>query len=888
MNKANHVRRKTVFFQKHVELKAKMIDFAGWQMPLQYPSGPVAEHLATRKRAGLFDVSHMGRFIIRGARALEYLQFVLTNNALALDLRPRGAQYTMLPNETGGAIDDAYLYRWRDDEYLLVVNAANHATDWEHARSLLERFDGVELIDRTEEIAMLALQGPLARSILAGIIESGRLPEPMRNTVSWVVLSGRTVFVSRTGYTGEPLCFELFMHRDDGPAIWDMLIDQGAVPAGLGARDTLRLEAGLPLYGHELGQDPEGNEIPIFAVPLARYAVSFSALKGQFIGRDVLQRQREALSKILAREYSGQDVLPRMIKSLVLTGRGVARNGARVLQGSRHVGYVTSGTMVPYWVFDQKGLIAKQTDDHQLRAICLAYIDSTLRDGESVCVEIRGNLVDAVIVPFHLRSDAPPYARPIIYDQCAPARRFEEGSTKTKVKRLLDKTIENTVWRQQQCINLIPSEMTLSPMVRLLEVMDPSFRYAEHGESKAFYDAHIFYYQGTEFISEVEWLLEDELRTYLGCSEVESRLISGQMANTVVFGAIMDYLNRHNHWQEPRRIRRMIHHHLGKGGHLSAQPMGALKDFVARDPYTERPAVVNFPVQAENPYQIDVPATLQLIDSYRPELIIFGKSMVLHKEPIQEIRSFIDSQRMDVLIMYDAAHVLGLIGPHFQQPFAEGADLVTASTHKTFFGTQRGLAACNWQSHEDRYHLWKAIRRRTFPGAVSNHHLGTLLGLLLATYEMNHFKDEYQRSVIHHAKTFAQALKDAGLDVAGDPSVGYTETHQVLLRVGYGKGPHLAARLEANNIICNYQQAPDEEGFTASGALRMGVAEMTRFGMEEEDFKLLADLIKDVIVRDKDVRNEVAQLRSRCATLRYCFSGQEFEDHIQRLHKLLE
>jgi aminomethyltransferase len=879
--------KRTVFFDRHLALGARMVDFAGWEMPLQYPAGPVGEHLATRKQAGLFDVSHMGRFLIRGPGALEYLQYVLTNNAMALDLRPRGAQYTLIPNETGGAIDDAYLYRYQEGEYLLVVNAANRTKDWAHLSLFLDRFEGVELLDRTEGMVMLALQGPLSRSILGEVVQSGRLPEPSRNTVSTVVLSGRRVFVGRTGYTGEPLCFELFMEPEDGPAVWDALVEKGAVPVGLGARDTLRLEAGLPLYGHELGEDLEGREIPILAVPIARFAVSFSPLKGEFIGRRALARQREALARILSRDYSSLEVLPRMVRPIVLTGRGVARRGARISKDGRPIGYVTSGTMVPYWVFDQRGLIAKQTDEHMLRALCLGYIDSSVLEGETVHVEIRGKEVEAVVVPFHLRSEAPPYARPIVYNREVPLRQYDERSSAAKARRLVEKTVENHLWRQHQCINLIPSEMTLSPLVRHLEIMDPSFRYAEHGESKAFYDSHIFYYQGTEFISEVEWLLEEEMRAFLGCSEVECRLISGQMANTVVYGAVMDYLNRHDPRQEPRRIRRIVHHSLGKGGHLSAQPMGALKDFVARDPYTERPAALTFPVLEENPYQIDVPATLKLIDAYRPELIIFGKSMVLHREPIAEIRAFLDSQRIDTLLMYDAAHVLGLLGPRFQRPFEEGADVITGSTHKTYFGTQRGLAACNWQSHEERYGLWRALRRRTFPGSVSNHHLGTLLALLMAAYEMNHFKDEYQSKVISNAKAFARALKDVGLDVAGDPRIGYTETHQVLLRVGYGRGPHLAARLEANNIICNYQQSPDEEGFTASGALRMGVAEMTRFGMEEEDFQRVAELIRDVIIGDMDVRSEVEKLRSRSLRLRFCFSGPDYEDLVEKLHRFL-
>ncbi|GAG46190.1 unnamed protein product, partial [marine sediment metagenome] len=198
--------------------------------------------------------------------------------------------------------------------------------------------------------------------------------------------------------------------------LWDRLVARGATPVGLGARDTLRLEAGLPLYGHELGEDPEGNEIPMMAFPLVKSAVSFSPLKGEFVGRAVLVRQFDALAKIIARDYSMIADLPRLIQPIAVAGRGIARAGARVFKGDKHVGYVTSGTMVPMWAIDGEGLASVQTDQQELRSICLAYIDSDIVEEEKVIIEIRGKAVDAVVVPFHLRSDAPPYARPIVFD----------------------------------------------------------------------------------------------------------------------------------------------------------------------------------------------------------------------------------------------------------------------------------------------------------------------------------------------------------------------------------------------------------------------------------------------------------------------------------------
>jgi aminomethyltransferase len=239
------------------------------------------------------------------------------------------------------------------------------------------------------------------------------------------------------------------------------------------------------------------------------------------------------------------------------------------------------------------------------------------------------------------------------------------------------------------------------------------------------------------------------------------------------------------------------------------------------------------------------------------------------------------------VVMYDMAHVLGLIGPYFQQPFSEGADLVTGSTHKTYFGTQRGIVGSHFNEHEELYKLWEALLRRTFPGSVSNHHLGTLLGLLMAAYEMNHFKNEYQAKVIANAKAFARALKDCGLDVAGDPTIDFTETHQVVVNVGYSRGPKIAKQLEANNIICNYQASPNEESFTVSGALRMGVSEMTRFGMEEDDFRALSVLIHDAVVKDINVTDKVKALRERFRELQFCFRDEEYTDVLQKLHDLL-
>nr|MCR5135097.1 glycine cleavage system protein T [Clostridiales bacterium] len=171
--------------------------------------------------------------------------------------------------------------------------------------------------------------------------------------------------------------------------------------------------------------------------------------------------------------------------------------------------------------------------------------------------------------------------------------------------------------------------------------------------------------------------------------------------------------------------------------------------------------------------------------------------------------------------------------------------------------------------------LWETVQSRAFPGSTSNHHLGTQLALLMAAYEMNQFKDAYQSAVVANAQAFAKSLAAAGLDVQGDPAKGYTKTHQVIVSVGYGEGPEVAERLEQNNIICNYQATPEEEGFTASGALRLGVSEMTRFGFTADDFAKLADLMAACIKDGTDVSEEVRKLRAQHLEMQYCFKDAD-------------
>jgi len=877
--------KKTILHDWHKKHGGDMVEFGGWEMPIRYETGIIQEHLTTRKHGGLFDVSHMGRFLITGEQATDFLQHVLTNNAAALEAGQ--SQYTVISNENGGAIDDSYLYKINQSDFILVVNASNREKDWGWFQKQRKKFPKTNLEDKSEEISMLALQGPKAKRVLEEIFQDiTELPDVGRNNLSVTEFESEQVIISRTGYTGEPLCFELFVPKEKTEPLWEKALRVGKkyniIPAGLGARDSLRLEADLPLYGHEFGEDKQGKEIPILAIPLAKYAVSFSSLKRQFIGKQALKRQFREFKQLENKKQCAKRYLPKRIMAIAISTIGAARQGDGVYINDRLIGEVRSGSMVSYWKFDKEGVTSHITEEKGKRSICLAYIDSETEENQKVQVHAKGRTLEGVVVERHLSSEAPPYSRTILVKK--REKHAEEGKgLPLLMEKLVEEVVENHAWRQKRSINLIPSEQTPSKLVRFLTLMDPSGRYAEHKIIEALGESEIPFYQGTEFIIRKEGLLIEEIAKFLGCSQVEPRVISGQQANKTVFSALVDYKNRLDNKTELQRLRKVMNHHLGKGGHLSAQPLGALRHYVMRDPVTEKPAVINFPIQKDNPYKIDLEETAQLIDEHKPELIILGKSMVLHPEPVAEIRKITDTMEDKPVLMYDMAHVLGLVGPYFQEPFKEGADIVTGSTHKTFFGPQRGIVAGNMEEGTKEYELWETIQREAFPGSTSNHHLGTLLGLLMAAYEMNLYGREYQKQVISNAKAFAKALRDNGFTVEGDPDVNYTETHQVILNVGYAKGADVAERLERNNIIVNYQATPYDEGFSSSSGLRTGVQEMTRFGMKEKDFEKLAEYMKEIIQDKKDIGKQISQFRGNFTEMAYCLPEKKAKPLIKKL-----
>ncbi len=401
--------KRTQLYETHVAAGATMVDFGGWEMPIQYPSGIVAEHLYTRSVCSLFDVSHMGRLLVEGPDRVRFLQYVLTSNVASLT--PGKAQYCIIPDENGGAIDDAYLYQLEDGQLLLVVNASNTEKDLAHLEKIAKNYD-CAIKNISAEWAAIAVQGPKSNEFV-DLLSGGKLPEDLkRNTILTMQLEGRDAYVAKTGYTGEPLGFEIYVRSENAAWLWNRLTELGAKPAGLGARDTLRLEASMPLYGHEMGVDADGKPMPIFAVPLAKFAVNFSEEKGDFIGKAALEKQLDAFMRLRDGDFSACSVLPKSIRAIALTDRGVIRAGMAVYRGDEQIGWVTSGTMVPYFVFDGE----TRTEETGKRAIGLCYIASDVRPGDSVTVDVRGKRLAAVITAKHLENRTPPLAKAVLIE----------------------------------------------------------------------------------------------------------------------------------------------------------------------------------------------------------------------------------------------------------------------------------------------------------------------------------------------------------------------------------------------------------------------------------------------------------------------------------------
>ncbi|MHB2000556.1 MAG: glycine cleavage system aminomethyltransferase GcvT [Solirubrobacteraceae bacterium] len=344
--------RRTPLYERHLAAGAKLVDFAGWEMPVEYPTGLRTEHMAVREGCGIFDVSHMGRLDTSGPGAERFLQRMLSNDVSAI--APGGAQYSLLCREDGGVLDDLFAYRFGEGDstvWLTVTNAANHEADKRWLQSHADGFD-VDITDVSAKWAMLALQGPQARAVLARHLQ-GVSPPRMRAMLTRV--AGVQCVIAGTGYTGED-GVELLVPSEEAIAVWDALVGAGATPAGLGARDTLRLEACFHLYGNDLTSERN----PIEA-GLGWCCVESTG----FIGSEPIAAARS------------NGPAERLV-AFAIEGRGIARAGNQVIGG----GVVTSGTLSP-----TLGI-----------GVGLAYVPAGRATvGASMQIDVRGKLRDAVI-----------------------------------------------------------------------------------------------------------------------------------------------------------------------------------------------------------------------------------------------------------------------------------------------------------------------------------------------------------------------------------------------------------------------------------------------------------------------------------------------------------
>jgi aminomethyltransferase len=355
--------KRTPLYDVHAALGAKIVPFAGYEMPVQYPTGITAEHKAVREKAGLFDVSHMGEFIVRGPQAVEFVNHVTTNDVKAL--KAGQAQYSTILREDGTIVDDCLVYR-SEDRLLMVVNGSNIDKDFAHISRFVKDFDAT-LDDISEKVALLALQGPQAARILQQHIDTDLSKIKYYEFITGTVAGVEKVYISRTGYTGED-GFELYFPGEHATTIWNALTASGEVtPAGLGARDSLRLEMGMALYGNDLDDTTTPLEASLgWLVKLK---------KGDFVGRDALVAQKE-------------NGLKRKLVGFTTAERSFPRHGYPVFAKGRPSGEVRSGTLSP-----TLGI-----------PIGTAYVPpDSAAEGSPLEIEIRGKRVPASVVkmPFY-------------------------------------------------------------------------------------------------------------------------------------------------------------------------------------------------------------------------------------------------------------------------------------------------------------------------------------------------------------------------------------------------------------------------------------------------------------------------------------------------------
>src|SRR5438876_1653396 len=412
-------------------------------------------------------------------------------------------------------------------------------------------------------------------------------------------------------------------------------------------------------------------------------------------------------------------------------------------------------------------------------------------------------------------------------------------------------------WRQTQAINLIASENTPSDAVRRVQNSDFMGRYAEGHPNE---DGHVNrYYQGTRYIDQIERMARNEIIELFQGKQADVRPISGNAANTAL---ALAYL---------RGGDTVIANSTDAGGHISHGAVGVFGRRIQNRGQSLKIGGKNainlhhLPL-TEDRYHVDAQKTIELIDQVAPQLVIMGKSLFLFPEPVSEVAAYCKTKQIPLL--YDGAHVLGLIaGGQFQDPLHEGATWMTGSTHKTFPGPQRGVILANLDAEGEKKY-WGAADRGVFPGSSSNHHLYTLPALVVAIREMKKYGRAYATQIVHNAQALGSSLDELGTPVEAR-EFGYTKSHMIAVNVAqWGGGVEVAKRLEANDIIVNYNMVPGDADPRNPSGLRIGVPEMTRFGMDERAMGELAQLMHDAI-RGKDVKAQVNALRGRFVEMKY-------------------
>ena len=409
--------------------------------------------------------------------------------------------------------------------------------------------------------------------------------------------------------------------------------------------------------------------------------------------------------------------------------------------------------------------------------------------------------------------------------------------------------VEDLVEKQNQwrltTLNLVASENFLSRRAREVMGSDFNHRYAEGHPGER-------YYQGTEIIDEIESRLKKDIKSLFRCRQADVRPISGTIANDAVFSRYIGFGDV------------AIVNSTPGGGHISHHRSGSVGK------YTKN--IIDFPLTKDG-YHIDVQRTEDLIGTIGPKVMVLGKSLFLFPEPVSDLAGI--CKRKNIVLIYDGAHVLGLIaGRQFQDPLEEGAHLLTGSTHKTFFGSQRGLILSNRGDSD-----WRRIDKGAFPGSSSNHHLHTLVSLAICTYEMMEFGQDYAKQTISNAKALGQFMYDRGFKVQAQ-EFGFTESHQLAVDISaFGGGDNVARHLKDNNIILNMNLLPFEplENVSNPVGIRIGVQEMTRFGMKEAEMEVIADFFKNCLIDGKYTGDEVKEFRQGFQEVHYSFDQVDDE-----------